>query len=118
MLAFWDQVLWPLIEALHPKRIVEIGSDKGGTTRALLDYARSNDSVLHAIDPKPDFDVDELREEYGDAFVFHAALSLEVLPTMENVEFALIDGDHNWYTVLNELRILERRALETGESHR
>jgi GT2 family glycosyltransferase/glycosyltransferase involved in cell wall biosynthesis len=116
MLAFWDELLWPLVEVIRPERILEIGSDKGGTTRALLDYARSTGAVLHAIDPKPDFDVDELREAYGGAFVFHAALSLEVLPTMENVDFALIDGDHNWYTVLNELRILERRALEAGES--
>jgi|GEM_PF-1188738 len=116
MLAFWEALLQPLIASLRPDRILEIGSDKGGTTRALLEYAQSHGAVLHAIDPKPNFDVDALRGEYPDDFVFHDALSLEVLPTLENVEFALIDGDHNWHTVLNELRWLERRALEAGES--
>jgi GT2 family glycosyltransferase/glycosyltransferase involved in cell wall biosynthesis len=112
MMAFWTDLLEPLIGALGPRRILEIGSDRGTTTSALLDYARSHDAVVHAIDPKPNFDVEELKQAYGDLFVFHAALSLEVLPSLEPIDFALIDGDHNWYTVLNELRLLEQRAVE------
>jgi len=116
MLAFWEALLGPLVDSLRPQRMLEIGSDQGGTTRALLEYAQSHGAVLHAIDPKPSFDVDALRAEYPDCLVFHAALSLEVLPTLERVELALIDGDHNWHTVLNELRLLERQAVEAGES--
>jgi GT2 family glycosyltransferase/SAM-dependent methyltransferase len=114
MSAFWTSVLEPLLDALEPRRILEIGSDKGTTTRALLERAEVHGAVLHVIDPKPAFDADELRREHPDSLVFHAALSLEVLPTLERVDLALVDGDHNWYTVLNELRLLERRALEEG----
>ena len=64
MLAFWDEVLKPLIEHSAPERILEVGSDQGTTTRALLDYARSHAAVVHAIDPKPNFDVDELETEF------------------------------------------------------
>src|SRR5262245_44702341 len=111
LLAFWDEVVEPLIEALGPRRILEIGADTGATTRALLAWAESHGAVVHAIDPKPNFDVERVKGQYRDAFVFHTALSLDVLPTLEPVDFALIDGDHNWYTVLNELRLLEKRAL-------
>jgi len=114
MLAFWEGLLEPLLDALEPRSILEIGADKGTTTRALLDRAAAHGAVLHVIDPKPGFDPEELRRRHPDSLAFHTALSLEVLPTLDRVDLALIDGDHNWYTVLNELRLLERRALEQG----
>jgi GT2 family glycosyltransferase len=114
MRAFWKSLLEPLLDALQPERILEIGADRGTTTEALIERAETHGAVLHVIDPKPGFDVEELRSKHPDSFVFHAALSLEVLPTLDRVDLALIDGDHNWHTVLNELRLLERRALEQG----
>lgn len=112
MLAFWESLLAPLLDALEPRRILEIGADKGTTTRVLLERAEAHGAVLHVIDPKPAFDPEELKRERPDSLVFHAALSLDVLPELDPVDLALIDGDHNWHTVLNELRLLERRALE------
>jgi GT2 family glycosyltransferase len=112
MLAFWESLLEPLVELLHPERIVEIGSDQGTTTRALLGWASSHGATVHVIDPKPSFDVEELQRQHPDSLVFHRALSLEVLPKLERVELALVDGDHNRYTVLNELRLLEGSALK------
>src|SRR4051794_27953129 len=112
MLAFWDDLLAPLIDSLLPETLLEIGSDRGATTRALLEHAQTRGGVLHAIDPKPQFDVAALEREYPDELVFHRGLSLEVLPGIGAVDFALVDGDHNHYTVLNELRTLERLAVE------
>jgi GT2 family glycosyltransferase len=112
MAVFWDAVFSPLLGALKPKRILEIGADLGTTTRLLLDYAEGHGSVVHVIDPRPVFDVDQLGSKHPDTFVFHRDLSLNVLPGLKPVDFALIDGDHNWYTVLNELRQLEQRASE------
>jgi GT2 family glycosyltransferase len=112
MRAFWDSVLRPLIGALQPERILEIGADQGTTTRVLLEQAGPHGAVVHAIDPKPNFDPAELEAEFPDLLVFHRGLSLEVLPQLGRFDFALIDGDHNWHTVLSELRLLERRALE------
>jgi GT2 family glycosyltransferase len=110
MLAFWEALLEPLIEAVGPRRIVEVGADKGTTTRALLAWAEPHEATVHVIDPKPSFDVEELEREHPRALVFHRALSLDVLPSLEPVDLALIDGDHNRYTVLNELRLLEQGA--------
>src|SRR5215208_4830678 len=110
MLSFWEEILEPALTALAPERILEIGSDTGATTRALLGFAETRGSVVHAIDPAPRFDVAALKEAHPTSFVFHKALSLDVLPSLDPVDFALIDGDHNWHTVLNELLLLERRA--------
>lgn len=39
-------------------------------------------------------------------------LSLEVLPHLnEEFDCILIDGDHNWYTVYNELTVISRKRL-------
>jgi GT2 family glycosyltransferase len=110
MLAFWEPLLEPLIEALQPRRIVEVGSDKGTTTRALLNWAEEHGASVDVIDPKPSFDVEELQRRHPKALVFHRTPSLEALPNLEGADLALIDGDHNRYTVLNELRLLERAA--------
>ena len=80
MLAFWEDVLEPLIDSLQPETLLKIGSDQGGTTRALLEYAQAHGAKLHAIDPKPHFDVGELRRMYPDALDFQIGLSLEILP--------------------------------------
>src|SRR2546423_9773540 len=44
----------------------------------------------------------------------HSGLSLDVLPQLPPAEVALVDGDHNWYTVFNELRLLQRTARLAG----
>lgn len=103
---WWSLVLEPVLTQARPKRILEIGSDRGTNTRKLLDFCRDSGAQLHAIDPYPKFPVDEWKREFGEAFVMHEALSLEVLPTLPSFDAVLIDGDHNWYTVLHELRAL------------
>jgi hypothetical protein len=101
-----------LLEAAAPKVIVEIGAAEGASTVRLLELARERDCVVHSIDPSPDpgLDVDDLKRKYGDRFIFHRAMSLDALDRIEQIDAVLIDGDHNWYTVYNELKLLERKA--------
>lgn len=112
MQRFWDEFLLPVARGCEAKVICEIGSQFGGLTRRLLDYCIAEGAVAHVIDPAPAFDVEVWREEYGDTLVFHRHLSLEVLGTIPLPDMVLIDGDHNWYTVINELSLLERKAEE------
>lgn len=111
---FWDTVIGPILERLGPEVIVEIGSDKGDNTRNLLEFCERNGAELHVIDPLPKYDVAEWQQRYGERFVFHRGLSLETLPGIERPDAVLIDGDHNWYTVLHELRLIERLSGERG----
>ena len=100
-----------MIEAAAARTIVEVGVRDGATTRALLEYAGAG-AVVHGIDPAPDPAVQDLVDRHPRRFVFHRALSLDALPQINGVDCALIDGDHNWYTVLNELRLLARQGGE------
>ena len=104
----WNKTILPLIEKIKPKHIVEIGSATGINTNNILDYCRHNNSKLTAIDPKPKFDVNELKDEYGEKFEFFEELSLNALPFLEKFDIILIDGDHNWYTVFSELKSIEQ----------
>ena len=106
---FWNAFTQPLLQAAKPRLIVEIGSDRGENTRRLLAWCAQSNAVLHVIDPLPKYDPEAWRAEYGERLVFHRGLSLESLPEIGAADLVLIDGDHNWYTVFNELRLIERR---------
>jgi hypothetical protein len=115
MFPFWDDVVAPLIRAASPRAVVEIGALRGDSTTRLL-ATLPRDCVLHVIDPVPQFDPEAHRARFGDRYRFHQALSLRVLPTLDAVDVALIDGDHNWYTVFHELRELHEAADRAGRA--
>jgi glycosyltransferase involved in cell wall biosynthesis len=106
----WKSLIEPALKALGPKYILEIGSDFGENTRNLLKFCSENDAVLHAVDPFPQFDVSALEKEYPDSLFFYQTLSLNAIDRIEKIDAALIDGDHNWYTLINELRLIEHNC--------
>ena len=109
---FWGAVIQPLLDAVDARRVVEVGAESGLQTRPLLQHCRQRGAVAHVVDPRPTFDVESWSREFGDTLVFHRQKSLEVLGTIPPVDVALLDGDHNWYTVYHELELLEQRARE------
>lgn len=115
MLAFWPDVIRPILDALHPANIVEIGSEAGKTTRLLLAWARANDARVHAIDPAPAFDPEAVQREFEGHFQCLRLPSLVALPSVPQFDVVLIDGDHNWYTVYNELKLIETLSKDAGQ---
>jgi cephalosporin hydroxylase len=113
MYPFWETVVAPIIEAAEARRIVEIGALRGETTVLLLDALAPN-SEIHVIDPLPEFDPGEHERRFPGRYVFHRDLSLNVLDDIGAFDVALVDGDHNWYTVYNELRALARTSRAAG----
>ncbi len=103
----WKVLIRPILEEINAKYIVEIGSDLGVNTKNILEYCVDNNAHLTAIDPFPKFDIEEFKTEYGDKFEIYKELSLNRLPLLKDYDAILIDGDHNWYTVYNELKIIE-----------
>ena len=112
MFKFWDLVLADAFAAIDAKRVLEIGADLGHCTTRLLAYCESVHGHLDCIDPAPRFDADALAARYGPTVTFHRCPSLEALPGLQDLDVALIDGDHNWYTVFHELKLLEAGARE------
>jgi Methyltransferase domain len=107
---FWTSVIEPVFEAVEPRVVVEIGADRGTNTANVLRYCVRAGAVAHVIDPLPKFDLDEWRDEYGEAVVFHETLSLAALPAIPQPDVVLVDGDHNWYTVFHELATIQSVA--------
>ena len=113
MFPFWDLAIAPILDAIGARRVVEIGALRGETTTRMLERL-GPDAELHVIDPVPAFDPSEHERDFPGRYRFHRALSLDVLPTLEPVDAALIDGDHNWYTVFHEMKALADVASSAG----
>jgi Methyltransferase domain len=112
----WSTIICPLLRALDAGPIVEIGAYEGETTFLLAQLAAERGITLHVIDPDPAFDIADLQDRFGDCFRFHQAKSHDALEQIGPVAAALIDGDHNWYSVHGELERLERTASSDGVS--
>ncbi|MGQ0830573.1 MAG: CmcI family methyltransferase [Microthrixaceae bacterium] len=94
--------------------MVEIGAERGDTTKLILDLL-GPEAELHVIDPVPGFDPSEHERAFAGRYHFHREVSHRVLPDLPPMDAALVDGDHNWYTVYHELSMLSRVARDAGE---
>jgi cephalosporin hydroxylase len=113
MFPFWELVIAPALDAIGAKRVVEIGALRGETTVLVLEHL-GPDAELHVIDPAPAFDPSEHEERFAGRYTLHRDISHNVLPHLPAMDAALIDGDHNWYTVYNELKMLAATARGAG----
>ncbi len=117
MLAFWPDVIRPLLTAQRPRSIVEIGSESGKTTRRLIELAEQIGAVVHAVDPVPGFDAEAWQRAQPERFQMHRLPSLVALGAIDIMDVVLIDGDHNWFTVHSELQLIEQRAKQNAQPH-
>jgi cephalosporin hydroxylase len=113
MFPLWDVAIAPVLTGARARKVVEIGALRGENTVQILDHLGPR-GELHVIDPVPDFDPAEHEAQFPGRYFFHRALSLDVLPTLEPMDAALIDGDHNWWTVYNECSMLAASATRAG----
>jgi hypothetical protein len=107
MYGFWDLLTRPALEAAGARVVVEVGSEGGNQTRRLFEWCAVHHVRLHVIEPQPLYDVEKLSAGNAECMVFHRTTSLEVLDQLGPVDAVLIDGDHNWFTVYHELKMLE-----------
>ncbi len=107
---FFDDHIAPVIRKHEYQRIVEIGIGGGATTLKLLGLAKEMGSHLYCIDPSPSFDPTDDYEK----LIFIAKPSLTALKAIKEIDCAVIDGDHNWHTVYNELKLIDKRLKAGG----
>jgi len=94
------------------KYFCEIGVAKGENTDRLLQMHPLKHVI---IDPCIDCDLIG-KYKNNDNVTVCKGISLQVLPKIsEPFDCIFIDGDHNWYTVYNELKIInEKKLLNPG----
>src|SRR3954454_15469794 len=113
MFPLWDAAIAPVLRAAGARRVVEIGAFRGETTKLTLDFL-DPEAELHVIDPTPSFDPSEPEQRFPGRYHFHPDLTHNVLPQLPPMDVALIDGDHNWYTVYNDLKMLAEVSANAG----
>jgi predicted O-methyltransferase YrrM len=105
---FTEYFVAPLMRKRGWQRICEIGSCLGEGTGLLRGIP---DLQVTVIDPCLDCDLEQ-KFSHDQKVNVRKGLSLAVLPNVdESFNCILIDGDHNWYTVYNELKLISDRQL-------
>lgn len=100
---FYEDIIKPVFEMEKVKNVVEIGANTGENTAKLIRYARKVEGKIYSVDPFPQFPADKWEKENDGRFIMFRNLSLNVIKDIKDADVFLIDGDHNWYTVYNEL---------------
>ena len=114
MFPLWEVAIAPVLAAGQSRRVVEIGAERGDTTTLILDLL-GPDAELHIIDPVPAFDPSEHEKAFAGRYHFHRQISHDVLPGLPPMDAALVDGDHNWFTVYHELKMLSEVSRSAGQ---
>jgi SAM-dependent methyltransferase len=109
-LANLAEILIPLLDAVEARSVVEIGAYAGDLTGELLTWADRTGARVIAVDPSPQRELTELAGRDERLELVHAR-SQEALPGLPAVDAVIVDGDHNYYTVSDELRTIGERLL-------
>lgn len=110
-LAEFRELILLCLEASGARRVVEIGSEEGTFTRQLLAWAEDVDAIVYCVDPAP---TPALIEVAASSPRINLVLqrSLEALEHLEPCDVYFVDGDHNYYTVHQELRAIGSRVQD------
>jgi hypothetical protein len=110
-LANLAEILIGCLNARGARSLVEVGAYAGDLTRVLLGWAAEAGATVVAIDPTPHERLIELSKERSDLELIQEP-SHDALGRIELPDAVIVDGDHNYYTVSEELRLIEERAAE------
>jgi hypothetical protein len=108
------EIIVPCLDAAGARSVVEVGAYAGDLTALLLEWAAGRDARVWAVDPAPQKELIALAERHPELELIretsHDALRRVPLP-----DAAIIDGDHNYYTVSEELRLIAERASHDAD---
>ena len=108
-LAQMAELIVACLDAAGAGSVAEVGAFAGDLTRVLVAWAAGAGARVSAIDPAPQEGLVALDQEYPQLTLVRET-SLEALPKIELPDAIVIDGDHNYFTVSEELRLIGDRA--------
>lgn len=106
----FGSIVFPVLDLVQPRSIVEIGAEHGGMTTQLHAWATDQGASLTSIDPNPSAAFRQWSRG-APGFQHIEAPSLEVLSTLPETDCWFIDGDHNWHTVYHELQLIHAHSV-------
>jgi hypothetical protein len=90
----------------------EVGAEYGAFTRELLAWGDGRARVI-AIDPLSQPELHAVAEQCPELELIEE-LSIDAFRSLPRLDAYVIDGDHNYYTVSEELRVIEQTAADGG----
>jgi hypothetical protein len=105
------EILLPCLDAAGARSVVEVGAYAGDLTELLVDWAARTGARVIAIDPSPQERLIRLGAERAELELVRET-SLDALPGLAPADAVIIDGDHNHFTVSEELRLVAESAGE------
>lgn len=110
-LANLAELLVELLDAVGADSVIEAGAEHGHLTTELLAWAAAGDGRrVTAIDPEPQPRLLEVAASAGPGFELIRAPSLVALRDCMLADAVILDGDHNHFTLISELRLIGERA--------
>jgi hypothetical protein len=107
-LANLSEILFACLDAIEAKAVVEIGAFHGKSTNEMLAWARRSGARVTAIDPAPQPDLREIAAEQPELELLETT-SHEALLELSPADAVIVDGDHNYFTLSEELRLIAER---------
>ncbi|HEX3688728.1 MAG TPA: class I SAM-dependent methyltransferase [Solirubrobacteraceae bacterium] len=105
------EVMVACLDVAGARSVAEIGAYAGDLTRYLLDWARGHDARVWAVDPSPQPELGSLDAEREDLTLVRAT-SHDALREMPLLDAYVIDGDHNYWTVSEEIRLITAQVSD------
>jgi hypothetical protein len=103
------EILLPCLDAASARSVVEVGAFAGDLTRVLVEWVAPAGARVSAIDPAPQEALVALAREHPELELIRET-SLTALARIPLPDAVVIDGDHNYWTVSEELRLVGERA--------
>jgi hypothetical protein len=103
------ELMLPCLDAAGVRSIVEVGAFAGDLTRVLIAWAAQAGASVVAVDPMPQPDLVKLADQEPSLELVRET-SIDALPHIPMPDAIVIDGDHNWHTVTEELRLIAARC--------
>lgn len=108
-MAHYADLMMRCMDAVGARSVVEVGAYAGDLTRALVQWAAQTGGRVAAIDPSPQAELVALAAEHERLELIRQT-SLRALGEIELPDVLIIDGDHNYHTVIEELTLISARA--------
>ena len=103
----WEKIESHIIKFINAKNIALIGSESELNTIDILEYCSENQGHLTIVDPLLNFNIEDLKEKYGEIIEIYQDISLNKFTQLKDCDVILINNAQDWFTAYNDLKIIE-----------
>jgi hypothetical protein len=97
------------LDCARPSSVLEIGAYRGDLTELLVGWAEGAGARLASVEPAPQPELVERADRHPDLNLV-VGTSHDALRELPPADAVILDGDHNYYTLSEELRLIAERA--------